>query len=232
MFARCLIIAASALTAALCVVAGARAGEIPLSDDTYTVRVQSMHERRFSRVIHQQYDFSCGSAAVATLLTYSYDQPTSERDTFKLMYEKGDRSAITKVGFSLLDMQAYFAARGYHSDGYKLTIDQVRKIAVPGITLIKPNGYNHFVIIRGISDRDVLLGDPAQGLRRMRIDDFQRIWSGVVFYVKDAAAAAHRHFNDPADWALTPGAPLPRGMDIEHLGIGYLFVNLPVVNQF
>jgi hypothetical protein len=39
------------------------------------VLVKSMKERKFEQVVRQQYDFSCGSAALATLLTYHYENP-------------------------------------------------------------------------------------------------------------------------------------------------------------
>src|SRR3546814_13412897 len=60
----------------------------------------------FRSVIRQRYDFSCGSAALATLLTYHYGAPTSEAMPFRAMWEKGDREAIRKVGFSMLDMRS------------------------------------------------------------------------------------------------------------------------------
>ena len=50
-------------------------------------RVESLKERAFRYTVRQQYDFSCGSAALATLLTYHYATPTDEEDTFKAMFD-------------------------------------------------------------------------------------------------------------------------------------------------
>src|SRR5437764_6758368 len=70
----------------------------------YRVSVMSWWGIPFRSVVHQQYDFSCGSAAVATLLTYNYAAPTTERTTFAKMWQAGDQKLIRKSGFSMLDM--------------------------------------------------------------------------------------------------------------------------------
>ena len=44
----------------------------------FALRLVSFRERRFVSTIRQRYDFSCGSAAIATLLTHHYARPTTE----------------------------------------------------------------------------------------------------------------------------------------------------------
>src|SRR3546814_17093066 len=72
----------------------------PETGGTYQLQVMTWWDIPFRSVIRQRYDFSCGSAALATLLTYHYGAPTSEAMPFRAMWEKGDREAIRKVGFS------------------------------------------------------------------------------------------------------------------------------------
>ncbi len=72
---------------------------------TFNVQLTSMKEARFNTTIRQQYDFSCGSAALATLLTYHYQDPVSEGVVFKAMYDRGDKAKIQEYGFSLLDIK-------------------------------------------------------------------------------------------------------------------------------
>jgi len=43
------------------------------------LQVRSFEAEKFKATIHQAYDFSCGSAALATLLTYGYGLPVTER---------------------------------------------------------------------------------------------------------------------------------------------------------
>ena len=45
--------------------------------------VKSLLEVRQDRVTVQQWDLSCGAAALATLLKYQYGDPVSERDIAK-----------------------------------------------------------------------------------------------------------------------------------------------------
>lgn len=44
---------------------------VPYSGN-YSIRLTSLKEARFKTTVAQQYDFSCGSAATATLLTFQY----------------------------------------------------------------------------------------------------------------------------------------------------------------
>jgi predicted double-glycine peptidase len=126
----------------------ALAGSVVLGDGTYRVPVVSWKEARYSRVITQQYDFSCGSAAVATLLTFGYDHPTDEQMAFRQMYAHGDQATIQKVGFSLLDMRQYLVEQGYDAEGFRADLDTVIRIGVPAITLITTGIYRHFVVLR------------------------------------------------------------------------------------
>jgi hypothetical protein len=73
----------------------------------FTVPVKTLRDMRFINVIRQRMDFSCGSAALATLLTYYYETPVDEYTVLYDMYEHGDKDKIHKEGFSLLDMIAY-----------------------------------------------------------------------------------------------------------------------------
>ena len=154
------------LLAAGVVLAGGAAG-VPAADLDYTltgdfkVHVVSMREARFQTIILQKYDYSCGSAALASLLTYHYDRPTDEETVFKAMFSTGDQEKIQQEGFSLLDMKVHLARQGLVADGYKMTLDRLAKLGVPVITLINTGGYRHFVIIKGIREDDVVIGDPA-----------------------------------------------------------------------
>src|ERR1700722_15703277 len=58
--------------------------------------VISYRDFPFRTVVRQQYDFSCGSAAVATLLRYSYGRDVDESSIFRAMYVIGNKGAIQK----------------------------------------------------------------------------------------------------------------------------------------
>lgn len=211
----------------------AQAGEITPPSGNFTVKIKSMKELRDERVIHQAYDFSCGSAAVATLLTHSYDTATNEQTVFKAMYDVGNQEHIRKVGFSLLDIKKYLASRGYHADGYKLSMKQLMSLDVPSLTLISPGGYNHFVVIRGFDNGAVIVADSQLGLRRIPLDDFEPIWNKIVFVIRDNTAKGRSHFNDAADLKALPRSPVSKSKtaSYDYNGLSSLTINLPTFHE-
>lgn len=162
---------------------------------------RSMVETRYATVVRQQYDFSCGSAALATLLTYHYGAAKNEAQVFQGMWQDGDRDAIKRLGFSLLDMKRFLAANGMTANGYKVTLDQIRDSKTPGIALIAPDGYRHFVVVKGVEDGFVLVGDPSLGLRRMDRREFEKVWNGVYFVITGGENINHVPLNAEGQWA-------------------------------
>jgi predicted double-glycine peptidase len=103
--------------ALLLLACSAHAAELPLPNGSYTLHVTSLKEARFRSTVRQQFVTSCGSAAVATLLTYHYNTPVTEQQVFNAMYA-GRPAKIQREGFSLLDMKRYLAQQGFLADGY------------------------------------------------------------------------------------------------------------------
>jgi predicted double-glycine peptidase len=200
------------LLTATVVVAGS-AGAVSAGELDYTltgdfkVHVVSMREARFQTIILQKYDYSCGSAALASLLTYHYERPTTEEAVFKAMFDTGDQAKIQQEGFSLLDMKVHLARQGLVADGYKMTLDKLAKLGVPVITLINTGGYRHFVIVKGIRADEVVIGDPAQGVIVVDREKFEPAWSGVVLVIRNEAARGKEHFNLAQDWRVRQKAP-------------------------
>jgi predicted double-glycine peptidase len=179
--------------------------------ERFAVRVKSMKELRFQATLRQQYDFSCGSAALATLLTHHYQFPVDEQTLFKEMFIHGDQQKIRREGFSLLDMQRYLAGRGFKADGFALPLQKLFDAKLPAIVLINEKGYHHFVVIKGEADGRILLGDPASGTRAMARERFEEIWSNkMLFVIHDAPGVPS--FNAMADWRAAPRAPLGDGV--------------------
>jgi len=182
----------------------AQAGDVVLTTPTtgsYALKITSFADLKFSTVIHQQYDYSCGSAALATLLHYHYRLPVDEATVFKAMFNVGDKANIEKLGFSLLDMKKYLASIGYRADGYRLGLDELSKVGVPAIALIQIGTYKHFVVIKGVVGDHVLVGDSALGLRVLSAGDFRQTWNGIAFIVHDTPrGVAPPLFNNADEW--------------------------------
>lgn len=178
----------------------------------YSVPATSIKEARFKTMIRQQYDFSCGSAALSTLLTFHYNMPVTEQKVFEAMYALGEPEKIKKEGFSLLDMKRYLESHGFAADGYEAPLEKLASAGIPAIVLINDNGYNHFVVVKGIRDERVLLGDPSGGTRAMSRKAFEAIWVNHILFVITSHQETAR-FNDGADWRVAVRAPLADGVD-------------------
>ena len=198
----------------------------------FDVPVVSMRAARFQRTLHQQYDFSCGSAAVATLLTHHYADPVTEEFVFEQMYQQGDQQKIRREGFSLLDIKRFLGTRGFLADGFQLPLDRLVEAGFPAIVLVAEKGYRHFVVVKGLNQSRVLIGDPSGGTRAMPRAGFEAIWQGRLLFVihgratPPAASPAtevamqEARFNDIDDWRAAPQAPL--GLAISRSGLDQL----------
>ncbi|MBK8906730.1 MAG: C39 family peptidase [Rhodospirillales bacterium] len=143
--------------------------------------VKSLLELRRERVVVQEWDLSCGSAALATVLKYQHGDPISEKDIAKGLFSRKEYMANpalvgARQGFSLLDLKRFVDGRGYRGVGFgKLELDDLVRKA-PVIVPVRLNGYNHFVVFRGLLRDRVLLADPAWGNRTMRSERFLQAW--------------------------------------------------------
>ncbi|HEU4649989.1 MAG TPA: C39 family peptidase [Croceibacterium sp.] len=178
----------------------------PVGD--FALPLQSFEERRYAGVIRQRYDFSCGSAALATLLRHHYDFDVGEETAFRGMWRNGDQAQIRQVGFSLLDMKRWLASRGLSGDGYQVSLDEIARTGVPGIALIAVRNYRHFVVVKGVRGDEVLLGDPSLGLSIMPREAFVAAWNGVYFALSDDQPMAKTRFNRDGQWAAYARADL------------------------
>lgn len=176
------------------------------------VPVSSIRQERLAGTLLQQYDFSCGSAAVATLLTHHYGYPVSESTVFEHMYKQGDQAKIQREGFSLLDMKRFLKTHGFEADGFEQPLEKLAETRVPAIVLINENGYLHFVVVKGLRGERVLIGDPANGTRAVSRKAFDANWqSRLLFVVHNRMESAR--FNLSSDWRAAPQAPLTAGVN-------------------
>lgn len=179
--------------------------------------VRSLLEMRRESVIVQEFDLSCGAAALATLLTYQHGDPVSEQEVARGLIQRQEYLAnpellIFNQGFSLLDLKRYVERRGYEGISYgKMEFGDLVERA-PIMTPVSFNGYNHFVIFRGVvGDNRVLLVDPAWGNRTMPIEKFEDSWLEYPEFGKVGFVVTRR------DGAAPPNRLAPRLGDVPEL---------------
>lgn len=172
-----------------------------------SLNVQSFQEQKYQATIAQEHDFSCGSAALATLLSYNYGIPVSETAVFNDMILNGNKKVISELGFSLLDIKNYLTRRGLELNGYRAPLSKLAEVRLPAIVLLNVRGYKHFVVLEGIENERVLLADPANGMRSEPIGVFQSQWSGIFFLVLSHVDQGQHSFNSDQKWASAPAPP-------------------------
>jgi hypothetical protein len=193
------------------------------------IAVKSYMEIRFDTVVRQEKDFSCGSAAVATLLSYHYENEVTEHDAFSIMYERGDKAKINREGFSLLDIKNYLESNGYPADGFRVSLDKLAKVGVPAIALINHKGYKHFVVVKGVQKNKVLVADPAKGTKIFSRKEFERMWNGIFFIIRSKRDIAQQHFNNESEWKMIGVIP---EYDWDRGGLAMFTLLLPRLNDF
>lgn len=149
------------------------------------VRVKSMRDMRYANMVPQEKDFTCGAAALATILRYVYGRPVQESEIIEELLKTTSEAVARQRGFSLLDMKNYVERLGLRGRGYQVDRNSLRALKIPVIALQNTNGYAHFVVIKRVaSDTEtVYIADPVLGHRQMTLDEFAATWNGIVFAV-------------------------------------------------
>jgi uncharacterized protein len=147
--------------------------------------VRSLQEIRHAGVVIQRWDTSCGAAALATVLTYSLQDPVSERDVAGGMLRMTEPLKVKyRGGFSLLDMKHYVDSRGLKGVGYRgMKLPQLLNyhgVIVP----ILQYGNPHFIVVRGLNSEGRLdIADPGFGNRTMSVEDFNDVWTDRIGFI-------------------------------------------------
>jgi hypothetical protein len=149
-----------------------------------SVVLEPMSQLQFRNVIRQAYDYSCGSAALTTLLDYFLGRNLQERQVMEGLLRYGEADKIVeRRGFSLLDMKRFVTALGYQSGGFRAEFADLDQLEHPAIVSIEYGGFKHFVIVRDVHDGHVFVADPALGNISFTRTRFEEIWYQNVLFV-------------------------------------------------
>lgn len=144
--------------------------------------ISSLREIRTSGITVQRYDYSCGSAAVATLLLKYFNDPIKEEEIIDTILKTGDiKKIIERRGFSFLDIKRFLEARGYKAQGYRSELQDLMELKAPVLMPISINNYKHFVLFLGVKGNRVYLVDPSVGIVTMPVYQFEDAWKERVF---------------------------------------------------
>lgn len=155
-------------------------------------------ELRYSHVVDQTTEVSCGAAAIATLLTYFYDTVVAENEMMDLALASmvtRSKTASYEHGVTAYDLRVALAAKGLDSKGFLVEPAALRDYFARGglpvvIHIAKPE--RHFEVAVGMIGNQLILADPAWGRSVVQLTWFveTRGYTGVVLVPLPVAGLA------------------------------------------
>jgi predicted double-glycine peptidase len=161
--------------------------KIGINGGNLSKKVNSWVEQRDFLVVKQAYDYSCGSAALATLINMVYNEDLSEGDVINyLLKKKSDYEIddISKNGYSMLDLKNAVIDMGYNAAIYKIIEDKYEYIITPVIIYYEPSGQKHFAVLKKILNNKAYIADPSRGNIRIDMIQFKKQWKGLIMVIK------------------------------------------------
>lgn len=136
---------------------------------TQNITIQSWKEKKDSNVIKQDLDYSCGASSLATILTYFYQKPTSERQIL-------DDMALSDVMASFSDLATVSQKYGFVAKGFTTNYDTLSKLKIPAIVYLNHKRSDHFSVVRAIDNDRIYLADSSWGNRVLSKKQFEQMW--------------------------------------------------------
>jgi len=148
------------------------------------VTVKPVSEFKYQNVVRQAYDYSCGSAALTTVLNGYLGRQFEERQIMEGLLRFGEYDKIVaRRGFSLVDMKRLATALGHPSGGFKASLEDLKTLDHPAVVPIHYAGFKHFVVLKKYKDGHVYVADPALGNISFTLTKFQEVWTDNVLFI-------------------------------------------------
>lgn len=158
-------------------------GVSPNSTATVSKTVVSIAEQRYNNLIRQSMDFTCGAAALATILRYGYDMNVTEESVLDGLFTVTTPEKALKSGFSLLDIKSYVEKIGFKGLGYHVDVKMLNFLKIPVIVLVNLDGYSHFVVLKKVENGRAYIADPMLGHQVVPLTRFAQTWNNVLLAV-------------------------------------------------
>ncbi len=150
-------------------------------------RPQSWQAQRFSNVVRQVLEFSCGSASLATLLTHFLGRPTTEGEVISMLMRRypteEEWNRKQETGFSFEDLIFAADRLGFAAQAARIEVAQLPRIAGPVIIHLDKGEWQHFSVLRATQQGFYYVADPIRGQVTMLDHEFRREFTGAVLAV-------------------------------------------------
>lgn len=149
-------------------------------------QVQSYTALKYKVTVRQLFDFSCGGASVATLLTYHMGRPTQEvevLDKLRSRYPGQNWNALQKVGFSMEDLIWVSKQLGYEAQGARIAGDDLANLSGPVIVHVNNGTFEHFTVLRTRRGGRTFISDPVAGAIVESNEEFDAKYTGAAMAI-------------------------------------------------
>lgn len=174
--------------------------------------IRSWRELRDRNVVRQQLDYSCGAAALATLIRYYFGDEVREEDILADILRSMTAAEVLDRevnGLSLLDLRLQAERMGYQAVGVRLNLATLPKLTGPVIVHLEGEDYRHFAVLKGVREDRIYLADPSLGNVRRSVDRFAKEWSGVALVLgKQGFGLPQKHLLALEDQHVVPNEVL------------------------
>lgn len=118
--------------------------------------------------VQQAEEMDCGAACLAMICKHYGINMT--------LGKLRELANVTTAGATLDSLARTGESLGFTTRGVQCSFDTLRGFDLPFI--VHWEGY-HYVVVYGVSARQVWLADPATGFRKLSVEEFERGWSGT-----------------------------------------------------
>jgi len=165
----------------------------------FQLKVPNYVAIRNRNIVMQQRDFSCGAACLATICRYYWGDDVTEVEvltTLDLMLTAEETEDRIKNGLAMSDLRRAAVKMGYQSVVGTTTFDKLSEMKVPAIVGIEPNGFKHFVVLKGTFGDYVYVADPIRGNIRIPNWKFVQQWQKKAILVVHKPGEKVKKFSD------------------------------------
>jgi predicted double-glycine peptidase len=132
-------------------------------------------------VVRQSLDYTCGAAALATLINRIAHTAVSERDLLDVLADPPAELQLPEhwreTGVSFSTLAALADHYGMSAVGVELAANDLDKLRVAALAYLPHSDPPHFTVVTGIAPGiAVEIADPSWGNRRLQMPHFQRYW--------------------------------------------------------
>lgn len=153
----------------------------PIRDPNYIIRyhIWSYKELKERQIVMQKQDYSCGAAALATIVRYYWGDNVGEEKFLNILLQIRTEAELrdrVQNGLTLTDLRDIARKAGYEATMGKVGFGELAEAKVPVIVGITIRGHDHYAVFRGTDWSWAYLADPIRGNIRVPCNEFVGMW--------------------------------------------------------